>query len=411
MKRPVRPDFPFFLTMQPNEQRERTPRRVAICLDVDWRIRRELDVFAGCQSYADKAGWLCTIEPALARTLNEEPGGTLYDGIVGRITPAIAAAARAAGLPVVNTWLNSPVTDVALVNHDWKESGVMAARHLLGRGFRRFGYLGCWTFVNARRQLQGFRSALEVEGFRCTDYFYKRDYADWNSRGWKAFIDGLHAWLGRQQTPLGILADDDLPCRFLIDVCRNKGLHVPGDVSIVGTGNETVICNAPQPSLTSIDLGHFQKGYRAAELLDRLMDGETPPAGPELLPPAELVLRQSTDAFAVNDPLVARAWRFLAENSDRRLRVAEVATEVAVSRRTLEQRFHAAVGRSLVEEMIRLRVNRAMRRLVENDEPIKAVALATGFSSANYFSKVFAGVVGVSPTRFRDERRAVPAAR
>jgi len=391
--------------MKKNEPCERASRRVAICLDVDWRIRRELDVYAGCQSYADKAGWFCTIEPAIARIFHGGSGGNPYDGIVGRITPEIAAAAGAAGVPVVNTWLNSPVTGVPSVQHDWKESGVLAARHLLGRGFRRFGHLGCKSFVSARQQLQGFRSALGAEGFRCASHFYKRGYADWNSPGWKAFIDDLSAWLERQQTPLGILADDDLPCRFLIDVCRAKGLHVPGDVAIVGTGNETVICGAPQPSLTSIDLGHFQKGYRAAELLDRLMDGEAAPAGPELLPPAELVLRQSTDAFAVNDPLVARAWRFLAENSHRKLPVAEVAAEVAVSRRTLEQRFRAATGRSIGEEMIRLRVNRAMRRLVESDEPIKLVAAATGFASANYFSKVFAGVVGVSPTRFRDERR------
>jgi len=65
---------------------------------------------------------------------------------------------------------------------------------------------------------------------------------------------------------------DDLYCGFLVDVCRAKGLHVPGDVAIAGTGNETVICTAPQPSLSSIDLGHARKGCRAAKLLDSLIE-------------------------------------------------------------------------------------------------------------------------------------------
>jgi LacI family transcriptional regulator len=120
--------------------------------------------------------------------------------------------------------------------------------------------------------------------------------------------------------------------------------------------------------------------------------------------PAALVPRQSTDVFAVDDPLVARALRFLAENSNRMVAVSEVAAEVAVSRRKLERRFRAAVGRSIAEESIRLRVNRAKRRLVESDEAIKEVALASGFRSANHFGKVFARAVGISPVRFREAR-------
>jgi len=395
--------------MTQNKLNKIGPRRVGICLDVEWVIRRELDVLAGCQRYGDKAGWLCTIEPAIARTLQEGASEGAYDGIVGRITPEIAAAARATGVPVVNTWLNSPVTDVPTVVTDWEASGEIAAKHLLGRGFRRFGYLGYSGFEDTRLQLRGFRAALRKEGFRCTVHRAKQGYAIWNSPRWGAFIDEMRTWVERMQPPVGVLAGDDLNSRFLIDVCRAKGLHVPGDVAIVGTGNETVICTAPQPSLSSIDLGHARKGYRAAELLDSLMNGEPPPAGREPLPPTGLVLRQSTDVFAVDDPVVARAWRFLAENSDRKLSVCEVAAKVAVSRRTLEQRFRAAVDRSVGEEILRLRMNRAMRRLVETDQSIKAVAVATGFTSANYFSKVFVRVLGVSPTQFRAERWGLTA--
>ena len=45
------------------------PRRVAISLELDWGYKRHLEVYAGCQKYADEAGWQCTINPAVDRIL------------------------------------------------------------------------------------------------------------------------------------------------------------------------------------------------------------------------------------------------------------------------------------------------------------------------------------------------------
>ena len=207
--------------------------------------------------------------------------------------------------------------------------------------------------------------------------------------------------------PIGVLVCEDLYCRFLIDLCRKKGLEVPGDVALVGTYNEAIICDSPSPGLTSIDMGHDQQGYRAAVLLEGLMNGGQPPSEPEMVLPTELVSRQSTDAYATEDPLVGRALRYLAENSDRMLRVPELAAAMATTRRTLERRFRADLGRSIAEEMTRLRLSRAKRRLVETDVPLKTVALEAGFTTANHFSKVFTRVEGISPTAYREERQKV----
>lgn len=402
--------FPETMKMrEPQDQQTKKPRRIGICLDLDWGVRRELDVYAGCQSYGDKAGWQCTVEPAIAQVFRDGPGVAAFDGVVGRITPATAKAAAKAGVPAVNVWLNSPVRNLPSVFADWEAAGVMATEHLLGRGLRRFGCLGVKGFVNTRQQLQGIRSVLRREGLRCSVLRLPDIYSYWDSPHWKSFIEGLEAWVEGLVPPVGIIVSGDLQCRFLIDVCRRKGLNVPGDIAIVGTGNESILCVAPMPSLTSIDLGHAKVGYRAAALLDQLMDGKAPPTGPEFVSPAQLIPRQSTDFFAVDDPLVAQALRFLAENSNRMVGVSEVAAEVAVSRRKLERRFRATVGRSVAEESIRLRVNRAKRRLVESDEDIKMVASAAGFCSVSHFGKVFARTVGITPVRYRQARRVKQA--
>lgn len=380
-------------------------RRVAISLELDWGFKRHLEVYAGCQRYADEAGWECTINPAVDRTLIGASGEIFFDGVIARATKPIADAARKAGVPLVNVWMNSPVSDLPSVFPDCEACGVMAAEHLLGRGFRNFGFLGYQRDIDSRLELNGFRGAIRREGFRTKVCRFSRTSVSGNARGWDAFVADLEEWIDSWETPIGVFVCQDLYCRHVIDVCRSKGLHVSQDVAIVGASNELEICNAPPPSLTSIDMGYGQIGYRAAAMLDHLMSGNKVPGEPELVAPAELIPRQSTDVFAADDPLVARALRFIAENSHMRIQVKHVATAVATTRRTLERRFRVSVGRSIADEITRLRLERAKRRMVETDAPMKDVAKDAGFRTADHFYKVFARVEGIPPTQYREEHQ------
>jgi len=381
------------------------PRRVAISLDLNWGYKRHLEVYAGCQKYADEAGWDCSINPAADRMLKRKGGGVPFDGVIARATTQLAQAARQAGVPMVNVWVNSPTRGLPSVFADFETSGVMAAEHLLARGFRKFGYLGFLRDIDSQRQLQGFRNVVRARGFPCSVHRVGRNSGDGKARGWEDFVTGLENWIETWELPIGIFVCQDIFCRFLIDVCRAKGLHVSQDVAIVGTHNESEICGAPSPSLTSIDLGFGQVGYRAAAMLDRMMAGEKPPLETELVPPAELVSRQSTDAYAASDPLVARAMRFIAENGHQRIQVKHVAAAVATTRRTLERRFREAMGRSIAGEITRLRLQRAKRRMVETDASMKDLAIEAGFRTADHFGKVFTRVEGISPSQYREKRQ------
>jgi LacI family transcriptional regulator len=176
-------------------------------------------------------------------------------------------------------------------------------------------------------------------------------------------------------------------------------------VAIIGTHNEPELCNSPEPGLTSIDMGFGKVGYRAAALLDRLMSGGEAPEAPELIAPAELVPRRSTDVYASEDLLVARALRYISENSHHRIQVKDVAAAVATTRRTLERRFGEYAGRTIADEITRLRLERAKRRMVETDAPMKDVAIDAGFRNSDHFYKVFMRVEGIPPTLYREERQ------
>ena len=385
------------------------PRRVAISLDLDWAFKRHLEVYAGCQKYADEAGWDCSINPAVHRILKRGAKKIAYDGVIARATTQLAHAARQAGVPLVNVWVNSPAQGLPSVFADFEASGAMAAEHLLARGFRRFGYLGFLRDIDSQLQLKGFQNVVRARDFPCSIHRVSRNCAGEKEGAWEDFVAGVEKWIDTWEPPVGIFVCQDIFCRFLIDVCRSKGLHVSEDVAIVGTHNESEICSAPSPSLTSIDLGFGQVGYRAAAMLDLLMAGHRPPTVPELVPPAELVSRQSTDVYAVSDPLVARAMRFIAENGQRRIQVKDVAAAVATTRRTLERRFKEAMGRSIAGEITRLRLQRAKRRMVETDASMKDVAIEAGFRTADHFGKVFSRVEGISPSQYREgHQKAFP---
>jgi LacI family transcriptional regulator len=381
-------------------------RRVGVWLDLDYAIKREIETYAGCQRFADEAGWDLIFDPVMAETLKSSKGTPPYDGVLGRVGKPLAQAARKAGIPAVNIWINSPAKEVTSVLLDMEASGVMAAQHLLGRGFREFGFLGFQRLVNSQRQLRGFRNTVREAGYRCNSWSIPYTLLSNDARRFGKFMSDLKAWIRKLPTPFGILVPADIYGRFLIDACRSEGLHVPGDVAVIGSDNEEVVCLSQSPSLTSIEYGHANLGSRAAALLQDLMDGAMAPLEPIMVPPAKLVRRQSTDVFAVDDPLVSRALRFMSDQSHLVSSVEDITAAVSSSRRTLERKFRESLGRSIAEEMTRLRLNRAKRLLDGPEVSLKEVAIDSGFNSAKHFGKAFVRAVGMTPTAYRSDRQS-----
>ncbi len=387
-----------------NESGQERPRRVAISLEMDWGFKHHLEVYAGCQKYADEAGWDCRIHPAIDKVLDREEDSVQLDGIIARAKASHARAAKKTGTPLVNVWLNTPAKGLYGVFPDYRRTGEIGADHLLGRGLRNFGHLGFIGDIDARAQNEGFCAKLGESGFLCSSHYFSQTGVERNAAGWEQFVSGVEEWIATWQLPMGVLVCSDLFARYLVDICQSRGLHVSQDVSIVSTANEPLICESPSPSLTSIDMGFEQVGYQAAAMLDRLMRGDELEAKVQLVQPVSLVPRDSTDLYVADDPLVSKALRFIAENSHRRIEVRDVVQAAATNRRGLERKFRDSLGRTIAGEITRLKLERAKRRMSETDVPMKDVAIDAGFRNADHFYKVFMRVEGISPSTYRKDR-------
>ncbi|PQO45722.1 substrate-binding domain-containing protein [Blastopirellula marina] len=383
------------------------PRRIALMLDLNWPYKRHASVFAGTQKYVEEQGWESVIdEYAYDSLASVGPRKRLpYDGVIARATKVLHKRARELNLPVVNVWNSSPVRDsMPSVFPDYVASGRMRAEHLLSRGLRKFACLGCRSDTSDCFEIEAFQEAIQERGFQCKTAWIPLTF--WQSlKKWRGTEQTIDAWMDGWKLPMGIFVGGDNLGRMVVQKCRERGWRVPEDAAIVAGRNEEVLCERPRPSITSIEMGFERVGYEAARLLGHLMDGGVPPRGPMLLQPEGLVVRESTDFFAVEDELVAAALEFIAKNSHSRIGQDDVARALTVETRTLQNRFRKVLAQPIAATIRNVRLERAKRELAQTDRSLKNIAHDVGFGSSMRMYELFKRELGITPIEFRRQRR------
>jgi AraC-like DNA-binding protein len=109
---------------------------------------------------------------------------------------------------------------------------------------------------------------------------------------------------------------------------------------------------------------------------------------------------------AVRDEAVQSAVEFIWNYSHDIVDVPAVAAKVGIARRTLDRRFKAATGHSVLDEIQYCRVSRAARLLQETDMPVKHIVHRAGFRSEEHLRLAFRKTFTQSPQTYRREIRA-----
>ena len=106
----------------------------------------------------------------------------------------------------------------------------------------------------------------------------------------------------------------------------------------------------------------------------------------------------------VPDEAVKQAVEYIWNFSHDIVDVPAVVRQVGVPRRTLDRRFKAATGRSILQEIQFCRVSRAARLLQETRMPVKHVVHRAGFRSDEHLRLAFQAAFGRSPQAYRKMR-------
>jgi LacI family transcriptional regulator len=216
--------------------------------------------------------------------------------------------------------------------------------------------------------------------------------------------DELAAWLRGLPKPVGLMACTDMRAYQVLIVCRECRISVPDEIAIIGVDNDPVQCELCDPPLSSVDNSAALVGYKAAALLDQLMQrrGAAPPM--TLVEPAGVVARRSTDVLAVADREVVEVVRFVRSHACERITPAIVAKRIAMSRSTLERCFAKHLGRSVSEEIMRVRLARVKELLTSTDLSLAEIATRSGFAYSETMQRAFKSGVGKTPGQYRGGR-------
>lgn len=327
------------------------------------------------------------------------------DGIISRTTHKLdMVKLLAARLPVVELFPN-PALDIPLVRPDEEVIARLAAEHFLDRGLRNFAFFCTDQAHWPRWRAQAFQRALQDRGYGCHTFNAVPGRSPAGKKARPVDDREIIRWLQGLPKPCGVFCATDVHAMQLTRSCRTGGILVPEQIAVLGVDNDPVICGVCYPRLSSIELGSARIGYEAAALLDRMMAGQSPPNEGVCIEPVQVITRQSTDTLAIEDPDMAQAARLIREQACRRLRVAQVADALGLSRRVLEQRFRAALHRNPKEEIVRVQMERAKTLLSGTDMPVASVANKSGFTSLVYFSRAFRQQIGLTPRAYRKQHR------
>lgn len=334
------------------------------------------------------------------------------DGILARIGDRrMAEAIRACGVPAVDLRGVLPALPFPFVGVDHAAVARLAAAHLLERGFRHFGFCGLprGSHPHMDQLCDAFVAAVREAGHACSVFAarpgpHRGEAWERQQNRQTQWIDQqrrIAHWIQRIDQPAAVMACHDDRALQVLDACRRLGTLVPEQVAVIGVDNDPYLCELAIPPLTSVDDNPQEIGYQAAKLLERLMAGQPAPAEPMRIAPRGVVTRRSTDVLAIENQDVVRAFRLIREHACDGILPRDVVGQISTSRTTLAKQFKEAIGRTIGEELRRLRVERAQELLRSTALPIKQVARRAGFHQVEYMTRIFHRLTGQTPAQYR----------
>ena len=286
-----------------------------------------------------------------------------------------------------------------LVSNDQRETAREAARELLSTGYENFAFVHVadrkkWSELRER----GFADALAINGRTCAVF----RPADGNGGGIR-WMQELRRFVAGLKKPCAVFAANDKTAESVLVAAALEGFSVPDDVAVAGVDNFAPICEHTSPPLTSVE-PDFRRGGRlaAAMLLGLAMSkGKWHGDRTQTFGPLRIVHRASTRVLATPDKHVVAALDLIRREACNGIQAQDVAATFPCSRRQADNRFRKATGRSILEEIHAVQLERAKQLLRDTTVQMKAVSDFCGFTNPNSLRKFFRRETGLTPSGFR----------
>ena len=258
------------------------------------------DVTSGIQREAESLGY------SIAASVINEPTAVLprlvaEDSIAGLmalgggdITDQLLGLILKSNMPLVTVDNQSDLQPLNSVVVDNYRGAYAATRHLVELGHRRIAVIrGPRKYKSLTERFHGYLNAMIDAGLGIDMELVQRPMSSGSPT--KGYLE-MNALLALEQPPTAVFAVSDRTALGAVQAIEQRGLTVPGDISLVGFDDMPPDVY-PAPALTTVTSKRLAMGHIAMQRLHRIIHypQETPV---NIVMPCQLVIRDSSAAPA-----------------------------------------------------------------------------------------------------------------
>lgn len=395
--------------MQDNLDSVQVPTGRSVLLAMSWYDHR---THLGISRFAKKHGW--RVDARMANS-TEMAWGWRGDGVITKI----GCSTVDEDLREFITQLNCPTIDLSMfgpdlgfpsLEFDPAQIGRLAAKHFLERGLTNFAW---FPYVNAlpiTMRREGFESAIQQLA-SASVHRIPIPESTANDTDWTSEEILLARHLATLPRPIAVLCFNDEWGSRIIRACETAGLRVPEDVAVLGVDDNQLICEHQPVTLSSVQLDLEYWGMVAAAKLGQLMGKPVMVHEPKLefIAPRGISVRESTDVISVDHSDVLQAAKYIAERYKNGINTSDVIRHGRLSSSGLKQAFRKHLGRTINDEIRRVRYEHTRRLLVETDWTLDRIANEVGLNDARSLHRLFALHHDETPNEYRRKLQQHPS--
>lgn len=337
------------------------------------------------------------------------------DGFIARILDdRMAAALQRTRKPVVDVYCRKPYAGILAVDENRRRVGIMAARHFLEHRFTRFAFCGLDGVPFSDDRRDAFAACLRRHHFDCIPYRspdcvlqnFEQTILRNDRIGLPPDRRALSAWLKRLPKPVAVFCAHDSRAYQLIQICLLCGIRIPQEVAVLGVDDDELTCHYTTPTLSSINHNGVGIGYEAIRALDGMLARPNAERRAIRVNPIGVTTRASSNIYPLTPGWLSDALVFMRTNIGKNLCAGDVYAAVGKSHTAVDRAFHAQLGTSVKQMIMRIRLEEAKHLIQDTDLPFAQVMKRSGFATAQHFCHTITAAFGRSPTALRANRAA-----
>lgn len=353
--------------------------------------------------YAREHRWRLTIEDRMSPPQGWRGDGAIVEAIDGSVTSRYVQSLVRRGIPVVNLVESKNGNRISSCVLDISRSAKMAASHFLKLGFRHAAFFSMEWFADRETSCTAFADAMDNCGV--LKWCWPLEAGARRTSNRNAMTRWIQTRLKKAPKPLAVFCPNAYNAVTFLNICLDMGITVPDEVAIVCDKYDPVFCDCQAVPITGIEFNSSKKANEAARLLDRMIDGRQCSPVSITIPPDRIAVQQSTDVVATENPLLRQALQFIRDNLTKPFGVGEIAAALGIARIRVNRLFTSELKRTVGAEILRQRIAKAKKLLVETGSTLEEIADECGFCHSSYLVTIFKKSTGLTPRRFRVEMR------